>query len=91
MLTNKNSKYLLNKFNNWIKSLNAEKIKTNHSSKLKDDINAEKIKTNHSLKLKDDIGLIKIEEKANQFLIEKIIGAVEKKSYVVSMEEKLKL
>ena len=74
MLTNKNSKYLLNKFNNWIKSLNAEKIKTNHSSKLK-----------------DDIGLIKIEEKANQFLIEKVIGAVEKKPYVVSMEEKLKL
>ena len=74
MLTNKNSKYLLNKFNNWIKSLNAEKIKTNYSSKLK-----------------DDIGLIKIEEKANQFLIEKIIGAVEKKPYVVSMEEKLKL
>ena len=74
MLTNKNSKYLLNKFNNCIKSLNAEKIKTNYSSKLK-----------------DDIGLIKIEEKANQFLIEKIIGAVEKKPYVVSMEEKLKL
>ena len=74
LLTNKNSKYLLNKFNSWIKSLNAEKIKTNHSSKLK-----------------DDIGLIKIEEKANQFLIEKIIGAVEKKPYVVSMEEKLKL
>ena len=67
LLTNKNSKYLLNKFNSWIKSLNAEKIKTNHSSKLK-----------------DDIGLIKIEEKANQFLIEKIIGAI-------SMEEKLKL
>ena len=74
LLTNKNSKYLLNKFNSWIKSLNAEKIKTNHSSKLK-----------------DDSGLIKIEEKANQFLIEKIIGAVEKKPYVVSMEEKLKL
>ena len=33
--TNKNSKYLLYKFNNCIESLNAEKIKTRHSSKEK--------------------------------------------------------
>ena len=31
-LTNKNSKYLLYKFNDWIESLNAEKIKLRHSS-----------------------------------------------------------
>ena len=61
LLANKNSKYLLYKFNNWTESLNAEKIKIRHSSKVK-----------------DDIGLITIEEKDNQFLIEKIIGAVEK-------------
>ena len=69
LLTNKNSKHLLYKLKNWIESLNAEKIKIRHSSKVK-----------------DDIGLIKMEEKDNQFLIEKIIGAVEKNSpYKISM------
>ena len=38
-----------------------------------------KNKIRHSSKVKDDIGLIKIEEKDNQYLIEKIIGTVEKK------------
>ena len=38
LLTNKNSKYLLYKFNNWTESLNAEKIKSRHSSKAKDEI-----------------------------------------------------
>ena len=66
-LTNKNSKYLLYKFNNWIESLNAEKTKTRHLSMAK-----------------DDIGLIKTEEKNSKFLIEKIIGAVEKNNpYVI--------
>ena len=65
LLTNKNSKHLLYKLKNWIESLNAEKIKIRHLSKVK-----------------DDIGLIKMEEKGNQFLIEKIIVAVEKKQPV---------
>ena len=49
------------KLNNWVESLNAEKIKIRPSSKVK-----------------DDIGLIKTEEKDNQFLKGKTIGAVEK-------------
>ena len=69
LLTNKSSKYLLYKFNNQIESLNAKK----------------NLKTRHSSKVKDDIGLIKIEEKDNQYLIEKIIGTVEKNNlYVIS-------
>ena len=63
MLTNKNSEYLLYKFNNWIESLNTEKIKIRYLSKVK-----------------DDIDVIKTEEKGNQFLIEKIVGAVEKET-----------
>ena len=44
-----------------------------------------KNKIRHSSKVKDDIGLIKIEEKDNQYLIEKIIGTVEKNNlYVIS-------
>ena len=43
LLTNKNSKYLLYKFKNWIESLNAEKIKISHSSKVKIDISLIKI------------------------------------------------
>ena len=36
--------------------------------------------------------MIKNEEKDNQFLIEKIVGAVEKNNpYVISMEEKLEI
>ena len=43
------------------------------------------LKTRHSSKVKDDIGLIKTEEKDNQYLIEKIIGTVEKNNlYVIS-------
>ena len=37
-----------------------------------------KTKFRHSSKIKDDIDLIKIEVRDNQFLIEKIIDAVEK-------------
>ena len=55
-------------------------------------LNAEKNKISHSPKVKQDNDLIKIEEKDNQFLIEKIIGAVEKtKPYEISMEKNLKL
>ena len=44
-----------------------------------------KNKIRHSSKVKDDIGLIKIEEKDNQYLIEKIIGTVERNNlYVIS-------
>ena len=44
-----------------------------------------KNKIRHSSRVKDDIGLIKIEEKDNQYLIEKIIGTVEKNNlYVIS-------
>ena len=54
-------------------------------------LNAEKNKISHSPKVKQDNELIKIEEKDNQFLIEKIIGAVEKtKPYEISMEKNLK-
>ena len=72
ILTNKRSKYLPYKFNNWIESLNAEKLKIRHLSRVK-----------------DDISLTKIEEKDNQLLIEKIIGAVKKNNpYVISMGKK---
>ena len=51
-------------------------------------LNPEKIKIRHSSKVEGDIGLIRIEEKVNQFLIEKINGAVEKNSpFVTSMEK----
>ena len=36
MLSNKNVKYLLYKFNDWIKSLGAEKVFIRHSSKVND-------------------------------------------------------
>ena len=38
MLSNKNSKYLLYKFNDWIESMNAEKILIRHNSKVKDEV-----------------------------------------------------
>ena len=54
--------------------------------------NAEKIRIRHSSKVKDDIGLIKIEEKDNQFLVKKIICAVEKNNtHVIIMKKTLKL
>ena len=47
-------------------------------------LNAKKTKIRHLSMVKDNIGLIKTEEKSNKFLIEKIIGAVEKNnSYVI--------
>ena len=76
ILTNKRSKYLPYKFNNWIESLNAEKLKIRHLSRVK-----------------DDISLTKIEEKNNQLLIEKIIGAVKKttRMWLVWEKNSLKL
>ena len=41
LLSNKNSKYLLYKFHDWIKLLGAEKILIRHSSKAKDSIKIE--------------------------------------------------
>ena len=43
MLFNKNSKYLLCKFNGWIESINAEKILIRHISKVKDEVALQKI------------------------------------------------
>ena len=72
MLSNKNAKYLLYKFNEWIESLGAEKKLIRYSSKVN-----------------DIVGLQKIEEKEKQFLIEKIIYEVEKKTpYAVETEKK---
>ena len=51
-----------------------------------------KLKLKYSSKVKYDFGPIKIEEKHNQFLIEKIIGVVEKNTLnAISMEKPLKL
>ena len=38
LLANKNSKYLPYQFNDWIESLNAEKIKIRHSLAVKDNV-----------------------------------------------------
>ena len=47
------------------------------------------MKIRHLSRVKDDISLTKIEEKDNQLLIEKIIGAVKKHNpYVISMGKK---
>ena len=43
LLTNKNSKFLLYKFNDWIESLNAEKIKIKRLPFVKDDVGLIKI------------------------------------------------
>ena len=55
LLTNKNSKHLLYKLNNWIESLNAEKIKIRHSSKVKDDIGLIKMEENDNQFLTEKI------------------------------------
>ena len=43
MLSNKNSKCLLYKFNDWIESMNAEKILIRHTSNVKDEVGLQKI------------------------------------------------
>ena len=49
---------------------------------------AEKFLIRHTSKVKDEIGLQKIEEKDKQFLIEKIIAEIEKKSqYTIETEK----
>ena len=51
-LTNKNSKYLLYKFNDWIESLNAEKIKLRHSSVDRDGVGLTEIQKKKKKKKK---------------------------------------
>ena len=73
LFANKNSKYLLYKFNDWIESLQG----------------AEKLTIRHTAKVKDSFGLKKIEDKDRQFLIEKIIHGIEfNSSYKISSEKK---
>ena len=43
MLSHKNSKYLLYKFNDWIESLGAENVFVRHTSKVKDEVGLQKI------------------------------------------------
>ena len=43
LLSNKNAKYLLYKFNEWIESMGTEKILIWHTSKVKDNIGLQKI------------------------------------------------
>ena len=43
MLSNKNSKYLLHKFNDWIESMGTEKILIRHISKVKNEVGLHKI------------------------------------------------
>ena len=61
LYANKNSKYLLYKFNDWIESLQG----------------AEKLIIQYTAKTKDSVSLKTIEEKDRQFLIEKIIHGIE--------------
>ena len=75
LLTNKISEYLLNKLNNWIESLNAEKIKIRHSSNVKDDTGFIKIEEENNQFLIDKI----------------LVQLNKNNLYVISMEKKLKL
>ena len=43
MLSNKNLKYLLYKFNDWIESMGAENYLSRHASKVKDEVGLQKI------------------------------------------------
>ena len=73
LYANKNSKYLLYKFNDWTESLQG----------------AEKLIIRHTAKAKDSVSLKTIEEKDRQFLIEKIIHGIEfNNPYSISSEKK---
>ena len=61
LFANKNSKYLLYKFNDWIESLQG----------------TEKLTIRHTAKAKDSFGLKKIEDRDRQFLIEKMVHGTE--------------
>ena len=61
LFANKNSKYLLYKFNDWIESLQG----------------TEKLTIRHTAKAKDSFGLKKIEDRDRKFLIEKMVHGTE--------------
>ena len=61
LFSNKNSKFLLYKFNDWIESLQS----------------AEKLYICHTAKLQDSISLKTIEKRDRQFLVEKRIHSIE--------------
>ena len=61
LFSNKNSKFLLYKFNDWIESLQS----------------AEKLYIHHTDKLQDSISLKIIEKRDRQFLVEKLIHGIE--------------
>ena len=67
LLTNKRSKYLSYKFNNWIESSNAEKLKIEHLSRVKDDISLTKTEEkDNQLLIEKTIGTVK---KNNPYVI----------------------
>ena len=68
MLSHKNSKYLLYKFNDWIESLGAEKILIKHTSKVKDKVGLQKIEEKDKQFLIEKL-IYEIEEK-NPYTIE---------------------
>ena len=68
MLSNKNAKYLLYKFNDWIESMGAEKILIRHTSKVRDEVRLQQIEENDWQFLTEKI-IAKIENK-NPYVIE---------------------
>ena len=62
MLSNKNVNYLLYKFNDWIKSIGAEKILIRHTSKVRDKIGLQKTEENDKQLLIEKI-IARIENK----------------------------
>ena len=84
MLFNKNSKYLLYKFNDWIESMNAEKILIRHTSKVKDEVGLQKIEEkDKQFLIEKNIPNIEKEKKKIPCKIE-----VEKVSYIMLEIEK---
>ena len=68
VLSNKNAKYLLYKFNDWIESMGVEKILIRHTSKVRDEVRLQQIEENDWQFLKENI-IAKIENK-NPYVIE---------------------
>ena len=63
MLSNKNAKYLLHKFNDWIKSMGVEKKLIRHISKVRDKIDLQKIEEKDKQFLIEKI-IAKVENKS---------------------------
>ena len=68
ILSNKNLKYLLYKFHDWIESMHAEKILIRHNSKVKDEVGLQKIEEKNKQFLIEKI--ISEIEKKNRYSIE---------------------